>query len=142
MQTIAQFVEKTYLRKDLGGFKGDPGFVRDNYAPKMFSKWRATIGDLYAWRLGLMPAVPTPPEYLPKNPAERDRMAREADFAYRQAYAICPYSPEAVYLYVNFLVGQKRTPDALLIAETASRLDPNNGQLKALKQQLRSQQSR
>ncbi len=143
VQTVTAFAEKTYLRKDLSGFTGDPGYVRGDWAPKMFSKWRSTIAGLYAWRLGLAAGTPTPPEYLPKTPAERDRMTKAADFAFRQAFALCPNSPEAVYRYVNFLVGQKRTSDALLIAESASHLDPNNGQLKALTQQLKaSQQSR
>ncbi len=127
VQTVADFAEKTFVRKDLSGFKGDPNFVRDNYAPKMFSKWRSAIGGIYLWRLGLMPGVPTPPEYLPKNDAERQRMIKEADFAYRQAFAICPYSPEVVFRYVNFLTGQSKRNEALVIAEAASHADPKNG---------------
>ena len=31
-------------------------------------------------------------------------MTRETDFAFKQSFAFCPYSPEAVYRYVNFLL--------------------------------------
>jgi predicted Zn-dependent protease len=44
-------------------------------------------------------------------------MIREADFAYRQAFALCPHSPEAVWRYANFLVNQRRFADALAVAE-------------------------
>ena len=46
LRTVTEFAGKVYLRKDLSGFTGDPRFVRDNYAPKMFSKWRSSIGGV------------------------------------------------------------------------------------------------
>jgi len=54
-------------------------------------------------------------------------MSKAADFAFRQALALCADSPEAVFRYVNLLTEQKRIPDAVRIAETAQRLDPRNG---------------
>jgi thioredoxin-like negative regulator of GroEL len=53
-------------------------------------------------------------------------MVREADFAFRQACAVCPYSPEAVFRYANFLIAQKRVPEAVLIAEAAAKLQPTD----------------
>ena len=59
-------------------------------------------------------------------------MMREADFAYKQAFACCPYSPEAVTRFVNLLYGERRFEDALLIAETCLKLDPYNGFMQGL----------
>jgi thioredoxin-like negative regulator of GroEL len=55
-------------------------------------------------------------------------MVKEADFAFRQSFAFCPYSPEAVFRYVNLLVSPEvqRFDDALLIAKTCQKLDPFN----------------
>jgi hypothetical protein len=142
IQAIAGFVEKTYVRKDLSGFTGDPDFVRDNYAPKMFSKWRSSIGGIYAWRLGITSGRSAPSEYVPGNEAERQRLVKDAEFAFRQAFVLCPYSPETVFRYVHLLTSQRRTADALLIAETASHLNSQNGALQDLVKQLRGSQAR
>jgi len=64
-------------------------------------------------------------------------MTREADRAFRQAFALCPYSPEAVFRYVNLLVELRRTDDARLVATTASKVDPKNSQLKGLVENLK-----
>jgi hypothetical protein len=137
VKTVAEFAEKIYARKDLSGFTGDPAFIQDDYAPKMFSKWRSAIGGLYSWRIGVSTDNDqTPPRYLPKNPADRQRMMKEADFAFKQAFALCPKSPEAVYRYANFLVNNRRKADALLLAQAASHIDPTNQQFKYLVQNL------
>lgn len=131
VQTIAEFVDKVHVRKDLGGFNGDPRFVRNDYAVKIFSKLRSSIAGVYAWRV----------EHATNGPAKA-RIVHEADFAFRQAWAICPYSPEATFRYVNLLLSQSRTSDALLVAETTARLpslqgkdgDPVRDMVKRLKQ--------
>jgi thioredoxin-like negative regulator of GroEL len=96
----------------------------------MFSKLRSSIAGLYAWRLKQAAGA-----------AEKERMAREADFAFRQAWVLCPYSPEAVFRYVNFLLEQKRAADALLVAETAAQMPSMQGkdgeQLRGLVEQLK-----
>ena len=58
-----------------------------------------------------------------------------ADFAFRQAWAICPYSPETVIRYVNLLISQNRRSDALLVAETAAKMPEMKGneQLRAFR---------
>jgi hypothetical protein len=67
-------------------------------------------------------------------------MAGETDFAFRQAWALCPYSLEAVFRYTNFLLAQKRSADALLVAETAAQMPAMQGrdgeQLRNLVKQL------
>src|SRR6202012_836594 len=90
--------------------------------PKWLSTLRSSIAGIYAWRMGIdSSGGAVPAEYLPKTEAERQRMAREADFADRQAFALAPDSPKAVYRYVNFLVNEKpmRIADAIAVAQVA-----------------------
>lgn len=134
VKEIVEFVEKVYLRRDLSDFKGDRKFVRDDQAQKAFSKLRSSIGGVYAWRLN----PSTPPEFRPKTPEEHERIRKEADFTFRQAFAFCPYSPEAVFRYVQLLTQYGRFDDALLIAETCLKLDPFNGQVMGLVGNLRA----
>jgi beta-lactamase regulating signal transducer with metallopeptidase domain len=99
---VTAFGEKVFLRHDLGGFSGDPRFVQNGYAGRMFSKFRSSIAGLYAWRAENAAAA-----------GEKERMARAADFAFRQAVALCPYAPEgATERYVIFLKSQHREADA------------------------------
>ena len=127
VKKIAEFIEKTYLRRDYTGFTGDRRFVRDDQAQKAFSKLRSSIGGIYAWRIN---------DPNNRNPVVRDRMIKEADFAFRQAFAFCPYSPEAVFRYVQLLLNMNRFEDALTIAETCQKLDPYNGQVIGLVKNL------
>ncbi|HVM49797.1 MAG TPA: tetratricopeptide repeat protein [Candidatus Acidoferrum sp.] len=125
LKEIAAFVEKVYLRRDFSGFTGDRAFVRDDQAQKSFSKLRGAIAGMYAWRFS--PACP--PEYRPKSDAQFQRLLRETEFAFRQAFAFCPYNPEAAFHYVNLLCNEQRYDDALLVASTCQKLDPFNLQV-------------
>jgi len=87
----------------------------------MFSKLRSTIAGVYAWRVGALKAVPTTGEYVAPPCAEHQRMSKAADLAFRQAFALCPSSPEAVLRYADFLVAQGRKQDAISVLETALR---------------------
>ncbi len=122
---IAEFVERVYLRKNFKGFKGDRKFARDDQAQKAFSKLRSSIGGVYYWRVTNS-----------KGGAEQQRMIKEADFTFKQAFAFCPYSPEAVFRYVNLLLTTQRFGDALIIARTCLKLDPYNGQVLDLVRKL------
>ena len=134
VSNIVSFIEKVYLRHNWGGLTdGQKKFARDDNGQKAFSKLRSSIGGVYAWRLG--PSCP--PEFAPKNDAEKRRLYKEADFTFRQAFAFCPYSPEALFRYVQLLIQPPagiapRFDDALLIAKTAQKLDPYNGQIAGL----------
>lgn len=132
-QEIADFSQRLYVGNNYAGFKGDRKFIRDDGGQKAFSKLRSSIAGVYAWRLGQY----CPPEYAPKNETERQALIKEADFAFKQAFAFCPYSPEAVYRYVNFLLQFNRLDDALIVAETCIKLDPYNDQIKNLINQLK-----
>jgi len=130
VEEIAAFAKKTFGKQDFSGFTGDPRFIQNAYSHKMFSKLRSSLGGLYAWRLKQAAGAD-----------EKERMAREADFAFRQAWALCPYSPEAVFRYVNFLLEQNRGAGALLVAETSAQMPVMQGkdgdQLRALVEQLK-----
>ena len=125
VSNLCAFAERVYLRRDYKTFKGDPKFVRDNDGQKAFSKLRSSIAGVYNYRLSTA-----------KNPAEQQRMLREAEFSFKQAYAFCPYSPEAVFRYINLLISLGRVEDARLIAQTSFKLDPNNVQMEGLTQEL------
>jgi hypothetical protein len=128
VQTVAQFAEKVYVRKDLDGFSGNPRFVRNDWAQRVFSKWRSAIGGVYAWRT----------EHA-ADEQEKARMARATDLCFRQAFALWPKSPEAVFRYADFLVKQDRASDALLIAQTAAKMDTQNEPLRDLVRRLQEE---
>jgi thioredoxin-like negative regulator of GroEL len=150
VQQIADFAQKVYLGNNYAGFTGDRKFIRDDDGQKAFSKLRSSIAGIYAWRLGYMPGTPTPPEYMPKSETERQQLVKETDFAFKQAFAFCPYSPEAVFRYINFLLPMAQSEqiaghadraasyldDAVLVAQTCQKLDPFNEQIKGLVNQL------
>jgi hypothetical protein len=125
ISNICAFAEKTYLRRDYKGFKGRPEFIRDNDGQKAFSKLRSSIAGVYNWRIANA-----------KSHTDQQRMLREAEFAFKQAYAFCPYSPEAVFRYINLLISIGRIEDARLIARTSQKLDPYNPQMQSLVQEL------
>lgn len=125
VKEVCDFAGKYGLGKHLEDYKGDRSFAENQSARKTFSKLRTSIGGMYAWRA----------EHA-KDADERDRMYQAADLAFRQGYAICPISPEAIWRYVNLLVSRQRFDDAILIVKTSLHLDPDNQQLKGLLSQL------
>ena len=131
---VAAFAKKTFGHQDFSGFTGDPRFIRNEYSNKTYSKLRSAIAGLYAWR---MTDHATGKE-------DKQRIVEAADFAFRQAWALCPYSPEAVFRYVNFLLQHNRSSDAILVAETASEMPEMQGedgqQIRAVVAQLKAYQ--
>ena len=111
-------LERLYVRHDLQGFTGDPVFVENHYAKAMLSKLRTSIAGMYAWRL----APNAPAQFQPKTDAARQQLMQQADLAFRQGFALCPYSPEAVFRYVNFLLQFQRVEDARLVAQAATQV--------------------
>jgi hypothetical protein len=123
VSNVCAFVNAVYGAQDWSHFTGDTGYVTNIYATKMFSKLRSSSGGLYQWRLKMYAG-------------DLARLRAETDYAYRQAFALCPTSPEAVFRYVNFLLDQKRLNDAILIVRTARKLAPENEQYQGLLSQL------
>jgi tetratricopeptide (TPR) repeat protein len=122
---VVAFIEKAHVNHDLSRFKGDPRFIQNDAPQKSFSKLRSAIGGIYAWRGGNA-----------GSPVEKERMLAEADFAFRQAIALCPRSPEALFRYTSLLAWQGRTESAVPLVETALHLEPENVALLNLFQQL------
>jgi hypothetical protein len=125
LKAICDFVDKYGQGKHLEDYPGDKAFAANDQTRKCFSKLRSSIAGLYAWRAEQA-----------KDNDERNRMYQAADLAFRQSYAICPNSPEAIYRYINLLVSRQRFDDAILITKTSLHLDPENEQFKSLLSQL------
>lgn len=125
LEKVTMFAEQVYLKRDFNGFKVDPQFVENDHACLTFSLLRSALADIYFWRMNHA-----------ADDSERKHMAGEADFAFRQAIALCPYSPDSVFRYVNFLLSQNRLADALLIAKTAAEIE---GQIPRMKDNQYSQ---
>jgi tetratricopeptide (TPR) repeat protein len=127
VKEICDFCDKVYVTHDYSGFKGDPKFVRDEDAQKSFSKLRNAIGaSIYGWRAGQLGGSAPPPPAL--NEAGHARMLKETEFALKQAFALCPFSPEAVYHLMVLYFGQQRLEDIRLILKVALKLDPHSDQ--------------
>jgi hypothetical protein len=109
---IVEFVGRVYQKCEWSGFAGDPRYVQNEAPQRTFSKLRSSIGGLYAWRA-----------QNAKGPTEKDRMLKEADFAFRQAFVLCPRSPEVVFRYVNLLVQRQQVDEAMLLVEAALKLE-------------------
>jgi tetratricopeptide (TPR) repeat protein len=136
VKEIADFVERTYIQNNYKGYIGNRAFVRDEDAQKAFSKLRSSQAGMYAWR-----CLPTcPPEFRQKSAASQEALRRETDFAFKQAFAFCPYSPEAVFRYINFLLQYGRFDDAIIVAEACHKLDPFNDQVTGTIDQLKGYQ--
>jgi len=141
IQQITNFVDKVFMQNNYSGFKGDHKFLRDQDAQKAFSKLRDSQAGMYAWRLRLLiPNLPIDPQYVPYRPKsdeEIQQLYKECDFAFKQSFAFCPYSPETVVRYVNFLYQFNRFDDAEMVAETCHKLDPYNNQITGLLDQIK-----
>jgi thioredoxin-like negative regulator of GroEL len=124
---VCDFAVRVYERRDYTGFTGDRKFIRDDQAQKSFSKLRSSLGGLFTWRAGAA-----------RGEEERARMLREAEFALKQAFAFCPYSPEAVYRYTSLLVNLGRVADAERVAETCLRFDRDNPAIQQLLAQVQA----
>jgi hypothetical protein len=119
IKDICGWAENVYLRHDFAGFTGDRSFVRDDDAQKAFSKLRSSISaSIYQWR-----------SHNSHSPAENARVTKEAEFGLKQAFAYCPYSPEAVFHLMDLLLNSGRVDDALLVLNTCHTLDPYNDQI-------------
>ncbi|MDE3098134.1 MAG: DUF2723 domain-containing protein [Verrucomicrobiota bacterium] len=139
---ITNFAYHVYLQHDYSHFHGDFKFLRDQDAQKAFSKLRDSQAGMYAWRLRLLvPNQPNEEQYMayqPRTEQERMQLYNAADFAFKQAFAFCPYSPEVVVRYANFLFQFGRFDDALMVAQTCHEFDPYNPEITGLIGEIKS----
>ena len=125
LNEIVTFVEKVHLNRDFSAFHGDLQYLEDQRPQRIFSKLRSSIGGVYAWHAQRVSSA-----------ADKDHLAAEAEFAFRQAFALWPRSPETMFRYISLLVTLRRFDDALLVAETARKLEPENPSLQNLATEL------
>lgn len=109
---ISEFAQAVYGRKDLSRYHGDPRYATNEIAQQFFAHMRMAIAGVYAWRATNSAAG-----------AESPLMASEADFAFRQAWAL---NPTAVGLprYGEFLLSQNRTNDIQILINTVQSIAP------------------
>ena len=125
LSNVCAFVVAVDVTGDFSHFTGDREFVTNSYMTKTFSKLRSAGANLYVWRLESV---------LDKG--DKARLRAEADYASRQAFALSPVSPEAVFRLVNFLLSEGRINDAVLVARTASQVQPDDQMFSHLLSQL------
>ena len=102
-------------------FQGDPDFLRDENARKIFSKLRCADSGLYAWRAANA-----------KSSSERRQMERESELAFKQAYLLCPQNSEVIARYFRFLFIEHRAEDAQKFITAALKLNPDDETVKSL----------
>ncbi|MDB6032880.1 MAG: hypothetical protein JWM16_3218 [Verrucomicrobiales bacterium] len=129
VRDLADFVITVYRQENFKGFKGDPRLLKDVNARKAFSKMRSAQAGLYAWRAETAQGQETKRE-----------MTREAEMAFKQAFAMCPISSEALSRYVSLLASLGRFGDATLLAETILKLDPDDQDASNLLKDLKKQE--
>ena len=127
---LCKWVETIYIKGDHKNFKGDALFLKGKKEvmekpefrkgppfseQKAFSKMRVAQAVLFAWRESTTTDAELKTEYT-----------KEADFAFRQAFALGPTNTEVAFKYVNFLSIKSRFDDAKLIARTLKATDPNS----------------
>lgn len=118
LKEIVEFTDRVFVEVNLDGFTGDPDFVVSGKrvgAHSMFSRLRTAQASVYAWH-----AV------QPSSPEVQERAAKAADFAFRQAFALCPWAHEVVFRYREFLGRQGRKEDAVELLKAASRANPGD----------------
>lgn len=123
LKTICEFAERTYWEVDLEEFKGDRDFAMADrrYSPQsIYSRLRTAQATVYERRAKSAATA-----------EERERMVKAADFAYRQAFALCPWAHEAVFRYEEFLKTQNRTAEALVLVESATKTNPGDKRQRA-----------
>jgi hypothetical protein len=109
---LCVWTEKVFLDPTAHAFNGDRVYIQDALAPGYWSQCRSAIAGYYEW--------------WSRNSAEsqRTKVAKEADFAYRQSVALSPYNPTVSWRYANFLFQNQRTNEAKVLIETTIKLNP------------------
>lgn len=140
-EELCTFTIKVYLFKDYREFKGDRDYASmanfnqtiPAYPPaaQTWSQARSAIAGLYVWRINDCSRQLRDIQNLPISQQkektaeitqlqhEQQAYLKEADYAYRQAIALNPADPVAVYRYTSLLTSLNRFADALRIVRVA-----------------------
>jgi hypothetical protein len=132
---LTAFVERVYLQRSLSGFTGDTNFVQTA------KTWRSLPDQVSPgrWIAGLRTPIARTYEWRARHTTlsdEQRRMTQEAEYAYKQAFALCPYLTDTVVGYTYFLANQNRIRDALLVAQTAAKFYPAEKYYQKIVQQM------
>ncbi len=125
---ISEFAQAVYGRKDLSGYHGDPRYATNEIARQFFAEMRIAIAGVYAWRATNSAAS-----------TESPRMAREADFAFRQALALNP-TADGLPRFGEFLLSQDRTNDIQILVNTVQNIEPASKTAVDLSELLKARQ--
>lgn len=125
VKEVCSFVQTVYVEKDHSRFTGDRAFVGNGSSPQAFGKLRVSIAGLYAWRLNER-----------TDSSDKTRLRDEADLAFRQAFALCPGSPEILSRYLNLLASQNRLDDAFELARVSRRVRPDDPQITGVMERI------
>ena len=125
VEVVCDFAQSVFALQEQEPFQPDEQFVRNSDACETYSKLRSAQAGVYLWRAKHS-----------QSPEEKQRMEKAADLAFRQAFALCPSSAEALFRYVSVLVDQKRFQDARRLTEVTRILDPTEGSYHQLLQEL------
>jgi hypothetical protein len=128
VKELCQWIESVHLKGELEKIGGDPLFLAHKKelmtpgpyrkgAPsfseqKAFSKMRSDQAGLYVWR-----------SENTKDGKLKAQYAKEADYAYRQSFALGPINPDGAYRCVNYLNSAQRFEEAKMVAQTFGKLN-------------------
>ncbi len=113
--SVCAFADKVFEQRNVDDFKGDRGYLKEPDVQRITSKLRSGMGALYAWRAKEA-----------NSAAERRRLLKEAELAFKQAYALGPVNSELVTRFTNFLMENNRKEDALQFVRAAAKLNPRD----------------
>ena len=130
---LCKWIEGVYIKNERDGFNGNRLFLeakKETMGPypyrkgppffeqKTFSKMRSGQAQLFSWR-----------QTTTKGAELKKVYAQEADFAFRQAFALSPINTEVAFRYVHYLNSNHRFDDAKLIAQTFGKTSPDQKDL-------------
>ena len=128
VKVLCEFLEDVYGQARLEDFKADEAYVMAGrgHSPRfLYGHLRLAQARVYEWQMDHA-----------TTSADKDRMRRELDFAYRQTIALFPEDVETIRRYVNLLRDQKRTDDARQVLEAGQLTNPRSKRLQQLADEL------
>jgi hypothetical protein len=112
---VCTFADKIYRERILDDFKGERTYLTQPAVQVTNGKLRTAIAGLYVWRVKQSASAP-----------ERRRMSKEAELAFKQAYALGPANPETVMRFTSFLMEDDRREDVVRFVRAAAKLNPDD----------------
>tara|TARA_Y100000588_G_scaffold306085_1_gene329621 strand:+ start:321 stop:1865 length:1545 start_codon:yes stop_codon:yes gene_type:complete len=124
---LCKWVETIYIKGKRGEFKGDAFYLKGKKEvmekpafqkgppfseQKAFSKMRCDQARLFTWR-----------ESTTQDAKLKTEYAKEADYAYCQAFALGPINPQVVFEFSSFLTRAKRFEEAKMVLNTFAKTE-------------------